>query len=271
MAEAIPEGAVRVSARWRELLAYRELLWTLALREIQVRYRQAILGAAWAIIQPAALMVVFTIFFGRVLRVPSDGLPYPLFAYCALVPWSFFATSLSAGVPSLTNHAHLVTKIYFPREVLPLSSIVAAGVDFGVAACVFVGLLVFYCVPVTPAVLYAPLLVLLQAVFTAAVVLFLSALNVTYRDVRHAVPLMVQVWMFATPIIYPLSIVPERMRPLYLLNPMAGIVDGYRRVVLHGTAPDLQAVVLAAGVSVVLGVLGYRYFIWSASRFADIL
>ena len=267
-----PSQPFRFVASVREIWTFRELLWQLARREVLVRYKQALLGAAWALLQPLSLMIVFTVFFSRFLKVPSDGIPYPLFAYCALLPWGFFAGSLSASVTSLTSNAHLVTKVYFPREILPLASILAASVDFGVATLLFVGMLVFYHVPVTVHLLFAPVIFLVQLVFTLGVGLFFSSLNVSYRDVRHAVPLLIQVWMFATPIIYPIGIIPERFRTLCLvMNPMAGIIDNYRTVVVRGLPPDPQILGLAALVSVVVAFSAYAYFKRAEVRFADII
>jgi len=265
------EKAMPPVSGWRELVARRELLWTLTLREIRVRYKQAALGVAWAILQPLSLMVVFTVFFSFFLRIPSDGVPYPLFVYVALLPWSFFATALSSAIPSLTNSAGLVTKVYFPREILPLASIMAAAVDFAVAAVVFLGLLFHYRVGVTLNVLFVPAIFALQVAFTLGVALFLSALNVRYRDVRHALPLVIQIWMFVTPVIYPVSVVPERYRLLYLLNPMAGIIDSYRKAVIHGVPPDWSALGLGAFVSAALVVFSWRYFRRAERTFADII
>lgn len=260
----------RVSG-WQELVSRRELLWTLTLREIRVRYTQAALGIAWAVLQPLSLMVVFTIFFSFFLRIPSDGVPYPLFAYVALLPWSFSASALSSAIPSLTNNASLVTKVYFPREVLPLASILAATVDFAVAAVVFLGLFWYYRVGLTLNLLFVPAIFGLQLALTLGIALLFSALNVRYRDVRHALPLVIQIWMFVTPIIYPMSVVPERYRLLYLANPMAGIIDSYRKAVLHGAPPDWSALGIGAGVSAALLVFSWRYFRRAEQTFADII
>jgi len=265
--ETVPPPA----SYWRELVAYRGLLWTLALREIRVRYKQAVLGAAWAVLQPVLLMVVFTLFFSKLLHVPSDGIPYPLFVFSALLPWTFFANSLASAIPSLTNTAHLITKVYFPREVLPLASVLAAGFDFCIAGIVFLGMLLFYDVNLTVGLLWLLPLLVIQVGFTAGIVLLLAALNVSYRDVRHAVPLLVQLLMFATPVIYPVSVVPERFRFWYLLNPMGGLIEGYRRVVLHGVPPEFFGLGLAALVSLLLLVAGYSYFRRVEGEFADVI
>ncbi len=267
-----PSPPLRLAASVRDLWTFREILWQLAGREIRVRYKQALLGTAWAVLQPLSLMIVFTIFFSKFLKVPSDGIPYPLFAYCALVPWGFFAGALSSSVTSLTGNAHLVTKVFFPREILPLASILAAAVDFGVASLMLVGLMTFYRVQATAYLLFAPLILIVQVVLTIGVAFLLSALNVSYRDVRHAVPLLIQVWMFATPVIYPVAIIPERYRSVwFVVNPMAGIVDGYRSVTVLGLPPDLRAVGSAALVSVIVAFASYVYFKRAEAVFADII
>ncbi len=260
-----------IAQRIAELAMHRELLWTFALREIQIRYRQAVLGVAWAVLQPVALMVVFTLFFGWFLRVPSEGMPYPLFAYGGLLPWLFFAASLSSGTPSLTSNAALVGKVAFPREVLPLATMVAAALDFAIAGTAFAFLLAAYGVGLTIQLVYLPLLVLVQVVFTAGIVLFLAALNVAYRDVRHVLPLVLQLWMFATPVIYPLSVIPEPLRVWYLLNPMVGLVENFRRVVVRGVPPEFLSLGLALLVSLPILLGGYWYFKRAEGEFADII
>jgi lipopolysaccharide transport system permease protein len=256
----------------RELFAFRELLWTLTVREVKVRYNQAALGIGWAIAQPLALMVTFSIFFGRFAGMPSDGQPYPLFFYAALLPWTFFTTSLAFGVPSLVTNTSLVTKVYFPREILPLSSVLSAGVDFVAAAFVYGGLMVLYSVAPTAAWGYLPLLMVVQLVFTVGVTLVLSAVNVSYRDVRYALPLVTQIWLFATPVIYPLSSIPEALRGRYLLlNPMAAVIEGYRRVLVAGQAPDLPMVALSMTSATILLVGGYLYFKQAERSFADVI
>lgn len=253
------------------LFQYRDLLWLWMLREVQVRYKQSLLGIAWAILQPLALTVIFTIVFSRLVRVDTGDIPYPIFSYTALVPWTFFATSLNFGIASLVNNMSLVTKIYFPREILPLAAIGAAFVDFLVSAAILVGMMLIYGVqPGWVSLWIAPLL-LLQIALTVAVVLLGSALLVFFRDVRFVVPLLIQVWFYATPIIYPVSLVPEQYRTLYFLNPMAGIIDGYRRVLLGGEAPLLEALALGSMVTGVLLVAGIGFFKRSEPVFADLI
>lgn len=256
----------------RELWRHRELLWLLTLREIKVRYKQSVLGVAWAVLQPLSLMVVFTVFFSWFARIESDGIPYPLFSYAALLPWMFFSTSLSSSIPSLIANSHIITKIYFPREVIPLAAVLAAFLDFMIAAAAFVLLLIVYRVPPTWNLLYLIPIVAIQILFTVGVSLLLSAFTVLYRDVRHTLPLVIQIWMFVTPILYPASVVPQRWRAWYfLLNPMAAIIDGYRRTILQQQSPQLSYLLLAASVSCLLVWLGYKYFKHLEREFADIV
>ena len=259
-------------ASTHELWAFRELLWTLTVREVKVRYAQSVLGVAWAVAQPLALMAAFSLFFGRFAGIRSDGLPYPLFSYTALLPWTFFTTSLAFGVPSLVTNTSLVTKVYFPREILPLASVLSAGVDFGAAVGVYGLLMALYRIQPSLAFLYLLPLLVVQLIFTIAVTLILSAVNVSYRDVRYALPLVTQVWLYATPVIYPLSVVPVTLRQAYLaVNPMAAIVDGYRRVLVAGSAPDLAMLGLSGLSAAMLLVVGYWYFKRAERAFADVI
>lgn len=255
----------------RKLWEYRELLRTLALKEVRVRYKQSVLGVGWAVLQPFALMVVFTTVFSRFLRVESEGVPYPVFSYVALVPWTFFSSSLSFAVPSVVHNMSLVTKIYFPREIFPLAAIGGCFVDFCVAGTIVAGLMAYYRVELTWTAVYLPLLVVLQAMVALGVALLAAAINVFFRDIRFIVPLVTQVWMYASPVVYPLSEVPERFRPYYLLNPMAGIIDGYRRALLHGQPPDVGALAIAAGMALGLLAVGYLFFKRVEMTFADII
>jgi lipopolysaccharide transport system permease protein len=254
-----------------KLYQYRELLWMWALREIKVRYKQSVLGAAWAVLQPVALMIVLTVVFSFFARMPTGGVPYPIFSYTALLPWTFLSTSIAFAVPSMINNMNLVSKIYFPREILPLGSLIAALLDFLIASFVFLGLLVFYRVPASLNMLWVPLLLAIQIALTSGIVLFLSALIVSFRDLRFVVPLGVQIWMYGSPVIYPTSLVPERFRSLYMLNPMAGLIDSYRSVVLYGNAPNLPDLIPSALISASLLVSAYMYFKRSEVRFADII
>ena len=253
------------------LIRYRDLLWLWAAREVRVRYKQSLLGIAWAILQPLALTVIFTLVFSQLARIDTQGVPYPIFAYTALVPWTFFATSLSFGTTSLVTNMNLVTKIYFPREVLPLASIGAALVDFLAASVVFVGMLIVFGVqPSLHALWIIPLLVI-QIVLTMGVTLLGSATIVFFRDMRFVIPLIIQVWMYATPVIYPIELVPESLRLYYFLNPMAGIINGYRQVLLMGQAPEMTALLYSVIISCVLLMLGYTFFKRVEPLFADVI
>lgn len=255
----------------RELWNYRELLWMWTLREVKVRYKQSLLGAAWAILQPLVLMIIFTVVFSWFARIPTDGVPYPIFSYTALLPWTLLATSVSFAAPSLVNNMTLVTKIYFPKEILPLACVGAAVLDFLIAGLVFVGLAVYYDVPATAALLWLPLLLAIQTVLIVGVSLLLAAINVFYRDIRFVVPLGLQLWMYVSPVIYPVSLVPEKARFFYLLNPMASLINSYRSVVLEGVAPSLEEWVPAAVISAALCAWAYRRFKRLEPEFADLI
>jgi lipopolysaccharide transport system permease protein len=260
-----------VPLRLRELWEYRELLYFLTWRDIKVRYKQTALGAAWAVIQPFFTMVVFSIFFGRLARVPSDGAPYPVFASTALVPWTYFATALTQSANSLVDHARLITKVYFPRLLVPGAAVVAGLVDFAIAFLVLLGMLLYYGVPLTARILTIPLFLLLAAATALGVGLWLSALNVRYRDVRYTIPFLVQFWLFASPVAYPASLVPRQWRLLFGLNPMTGVVEGFRWALLgRADAPDRIVVVSALTVIAVL-VGGVFYFRRVEKDFADVV
>lgn len=254
-----------------KLAHYRDLLYTLSVHRVRVRYKQSALGIAWAIIQPLALMLIYTLIFSLVTRVPSRGLPYAAFAYAALVPWTMFSNALTNASNSLVSHSQLVTKVYFPREILPLTYVAAALFDLLIASSVLVGMMIYYRIPVTANVLYVAPVVLLLALFTTAVALLLSALQVRFRDIGVAMPLVLQLWMFATPVIYSLDSVPPRLRPFYVLNPMVGIIENFRRVALEGAPPDLGSLGSAALVSLALLPCAYVYFKRADATVADVI
>jgi lipopolysaccharide transport system permease protein len=258
-----------VPLRLGELWAYRELLYFFVWRDIKVRYKQTALGAAWAIIQPFFTMVVFSVFFGRLAKLPSDGVPYPVFTYCALVPWTYFATALTMSSNSLVDHARLITKVYFPRLLVPAASVLAGLVDLAIAAIVLVAMILYYGIAPGPAVLLLPGFVLLAAATALGVGLWLSALNVEYRDVRYTVPFLVQFWLFLTPVAYSSSLVPPQWRALYGLNPMTGVVEGFRWALLGKEPPGALLLVSIASVAVLL-FGGLFYFRRMERRFADI-
>jgi len=255
----------------RELFHFRDLLVTLALRDIKVRYRQTLLGVAWAVLQPLAFMAIFTLVFSRFGRVDSDGVPYPLFSYTGLVPWTFFSTALGLAVNSVATNMNLVKKIYFPREVFPIGVVIACLIDFSIASALVAGLMAFYRVPVSPQILWLPWLVGLEVVLLVGLCLLTSALNVFYRDIKYLVPLAVQLWMFVTPVIYSSSMVPERLRGWYMLNPMAVVVEGIRDVLLHGRSPDLQWLLISTASVAAFGWIAYRYFKHVEVKFADLI
>lgn len=262
-------GALRSLA---QAFRFRELLWALTVREVKVRYSQTLLGVVWAVAQPVSLMLAFWLFFGRLAKVPSDGLPYPLFYYAALLPWTFFTTSLAFGVPSLVTNTTLLTRIYFPRELLPVANVLSAGVDLAAATLVYVGLMAFYQVPPGKPFLYLPFVLAVQVLLTIGVTLGLAALNVSYRDVRYALPLVSQLWLYATPVIYPLSVVPPRIRGVYLaVNPMAAIIESYRRILVRGQSPECEMLLAAALSAVAFAVAGYVYFKRAERHFSDVI
>ena len=260
-----------VPLRLGELWAYRELLYFLVWRDIKVRYKQTLLGAAWAVIQPFCTMVVFSLFFGRLARVPSDGIPYPVFSYAALVPWSFFANGLTEASNSLVTSSNLIKKIYFPRLAIPLASVLAGLVDFAIAFSVLVGMMLYYGLVPTMNVLWLPAFLLLALTTSLGTGLWLSALNVKFRDVRYVVPFVVQFWMFATPIAYPSSLLPEPWRTLYGLNPMVGVVEGFRWALISTETRPGPTVLLSAAASLLILVGGAFYFRRMEKMFADVV
>jgi lipopolysaccharide transport system permease protein len=277
------EPALHSSIEWsdsllahaRELWHHRELLWLVTMREIKVRYKQTALGAAWALLQPLSLMLVFTVFIGQFAKVESEGLPYPLFSYTALLPWTFFATSLSFAIPSLITNSNIITKIYFPREIIPLASVMAALLDFAVATTLYVVMLGIYWKYLIFSwnMLYVIPLLLVQVVFTTGVCLGASAFTVLYRDVRFTLPLLIQIWMYISPVLYSADKISQSKYGVayFALNPMAVIIDGYRKALLHGKAPDIKYLGLAAVVSMILLWAGYKYFKHLERQFADIV
>ena len=260
-----------ISLHLADLWQYRDLLFFLAWRDISVRYKQTALGAAWAIIQPFFSMVVFSLFFGRLAGLSSDGVPYPIFSYAAMLPWTYFSTAMSSSSNSLVGNANLLTKVYFPRLVIPLATVIPPIVDFAIAFIVLFGMMVYYHITPTWNVLWLPAFLLLALVTALGVGLWLSAMNVKYRDIRYAVPFVVQFWMFASPVTYSSSIVPAQWRVLYGLNPMAGVIEGFRWALL-GTATTPGPIVAAsAAAAVLLLVSGAFYFRRMERTFADVV
>ena len=256
---------------FRRLAQYRDLLITLSVHRLKVRYKQSVLGPSWAVLQPTLLMLIYTVIFSRIIRIPTDGAPYAVFAYSALLPWTFFSTAISSATNSLVSHFSLVTKVYFPREILPLTYVIAALVDFLVASVLLGVLMAYYDMSLSRYALFAIPTVVVLALFAIAVSLLLCAIQVRYRDIGMALPLLLQVWMFATPVVYPLTLVPQRWQALYSLNPMVGIVESFRRVILQGVPPDFHALEMSTLVTAVLLPLAFIYFKHIESTVADII
>lgn len=258
-----------------QLWEYRELILALTQREIKARYRQSLLGIGWAIIQPLAFMVVFSLVFGRFARLPSDGLPYPIFSYVALVPWTFLANALTTATIGLVSQRSVVTKTYFPREVIVISQVGARFVDFMAASLVLAGMLVWYGIAPTWWLLLAPVLVVIEIVLILGLSLITSAMHVSFRDIAPVVTLGLQVWLYLTPVSYALSLVrdaiPDAFWPIYMLNPMVGIIDAFRSVVAHGRAPDWGVLAISTLTSLVILVGAYLYFKRAERVFADII
>ncbi|MCW5970290.1 MAG: ABC transporter permease [Blastocatellales bacterium] len=270
-----PVVRIRPTGRWsalhlRDLWEYRELLYFLAWRDVKVRYKQTALGVVWVIIQPLLTMLIFAFIFGRVVGVPSDGIPYHLFAFAGLVPWTFFAGALTRSGNSLVGSANLITKVYFPRLIIPIAAVAAAMLDFAIAFALLAVLMVWSGVTLTLQLLLLPVVVLLTALLALGVGMWASALNVKYRDVGHILPFLVQLGMFATPIIYPVSILPEKWRALLSLNPMTGIIEGYRAA-LFGRPVAWNALAISAAVTVVVLVWALYVFRRMEKDFADVV
>ena len=264
-----PTRGIRLPA-WRELWAHRGLLWVFAMRDVKVRYKETALGCAWALIQPVMGMAVFSIIFGRWAKLPSEGYPYPIFVYAALLPWTFFSNAAAAAAGSVLNSGHLITKVYFPRLVVPMASLVVGLLDFAVAMGVMFLLMLYYGVGGGAGLLALPLLVAAAALAALGIGTFLAALVTAYRDFRFVVPFLLQLWMYATPVVYPASLVPEKLRWIVELNPMTGVVEGFRSAFL-GRPFQIHSLGVSLGVSILLFLGGVVYFGQVERRFADIL
>jgi lipopolysaccharide transport system permease protein len=260
-----------VSLNLKDLWEYRELLYFLAWRDIKIRYKQTVLGAAWAIIQPFFTMVVFSLFFGKLAKMPSDGIPYSLFSFAALVPWSLFSNGLNQSSNSLVGSAHLITKVYFPRMVIPLASIISGSLDFAISFIFLLGMMAVFGMFPTSNVIWLPLLVLLTFVTALGVGMWFSALNVQFRDVRYVVPFLTQVWLFATPIAYPSSLLTEPWRTVYGLNPMVGVVEGFRWALLSTSTAPGPIVIVSSLAALAILVGGAFYFRRMEKTFADVV
>jgi len=259
-----------VPINFREVWAYRQLLYFLVWRNVKIRYKQTIMGAAWAVIRPVLMMVVFTLVFGNLLEVPSEGIPYALFSYAALLPWTLFAEAITRSSSSLVEDAKLVQKVYFPRLVMPLSASLSPVIDFAIAFVIFIGMMFYFDFPLTVRMLWLPGFLLLTMITALGVGLWLSAINVQYRDVRYALPFLVQLWLFVSPVVYSSTILPEPLQVIYGLNPMAGVIEGFRWALL-GTEPPGSLIAVSAIIVVVLLISGAFYFRRMEKSFADLV
>ena len=266
----IERGKVWSALDLRELWAYRELLYFLTWRDLKVRYKQAAFGVAWVVMQPLASALIFTVFLGKLARVPSDGLPYPIFAYSGLILWAFFSTAVIQGGLSLVNNAHLITKVYFPRLLMPLSAVAARLVDFVVAFVLLLGMLIYYGIPLGWSVLLLPIPIALTILVALAVGVWSAAINVKYRDVGVVLPVVIQLWMFVSPIVYPLSLIPEKWRTLYALNPLVGILEAFRAA-LFGRPFDWTMLAISTAVTLPALVVAAFMFRRMERSFADIV
>ena len=261
----------RLTLGLKELWDYRELLYFLVWRDVKVRYKQTAIGAAWALFQPLMTMIVFTLVFDNFVNVPSDGLPYPVFSFAALLPWTYFARALNQSTVSVVGNANLITKVYFPRLLLPLSAILSGLIDFGLAFLFLLGLMIWYGLTPTWGTLLLPGFILLTILTALSVSLWLSVINVRYRDVGQAIPFLIQIWLFASPVAYPVSVVPEKWRLLYSLNPMTGVIEGFRWALLGNEMPDLVPIAICIVVVLALLFGGIMYFRRMEETFADVV
>jgi lipopolysaccharide transport system permease protein len=271
-----PEVVIEASKGWvslklGEVWQYRELLFFLAWRDVKVRYKQALLGVVWAIIQPLMTMVIFSVIFGQLAKLPSEGLPYPVFSYCGLLPWQLFSVTLQKGSTSLVGNAHLITKVYFPRLIIPLSAVAVGLVDFAISFTVLFGLMVYFGIAPSWSILWLPLFVLFIILTSLAVGLWVSTFNVQYRDVQYIIPFVLQAWMFISPVAYSAELIPEGLwRVLYGVNPLTGVIQGFRWTLLGGHPPD-ELMVVSIIVVVALLLSGLFYFKRMEKSFADMV
>ena len=260
-----------LSINFKELWAYRELLFILAWRDVSILYKQSIVGIGWVIIQPVMTMLIFTIIFGKFAKLPSDGLPYPIFTYCALLPWNYFARSLSGSSNSLVGSSHLITKVYFPRLIIPLSKVFSGLVDFCIAFIILIAMMIWYQISPTSGILLLPLFMLIAMITSLAVGLWLTALNVKYRDIQFIVPFLAQFWMYASPVAYSTGIVPQKWQLIYALNPMVGVIEGFRWALLGKGSPNSEMILLSSGIVLIIFISGLYYFKKMEQSFADVI
>ncbi len=257
-----------------ELIQYRDLILTLSVHRLRVRYKQSLLGVSWALLQPLSLMVIYTVIFSNVAKMPSDNLPYTVFAFAGLLPWIYFQSVLANATNALVSHSNLITKVYFPREILPLTYVIAALFDFLIASTILIAMMLYYRVPLTLNIFYAFPLIVVLTFFACSMAFLLSASQVWFRDIGVAVPLLLQIWLFATPVVYPLSAIstlPRNVQSVYILNPMVGIIENFRRVVVRGMPPDFYLFSVSALVAIAVLPLAYMYFKRAVATAADII
>ena len=271
----VPTVVIRSSSGWvpinfKDLWAYRELLYFLTWREIKVRYKQTLLGFAWAILQPFFMMVVFTLFFGTLAKIPSEGIPYPLFNYTALLPWTLFAEGISRSSLSMVSNVNLIQKVYCPRLIIPVSGILSPLVDFAIAFVILIGLMVYYGYAPTINVLWLPAFIILALMTSIGVGLWLSTFNVKYRDIRYIIPFLIQLWLFASPVVYSSNLLPEKYQIFYGVNPMAGVIEGFRWALL-GTDPPGSMTAVSVGIVALILISGAFYFRRNERIFADVI
>lgn len=254
-----------------ELFQYQELLLAFSAKEIKIRYKQTVLGFLWAILQPAALTAIFTLVFGLILKVNSSQIPYPVFAYSALLPWTFFNNAIGFGSLSVINNSGLVTKVYFPREIIPFSSIAAAFFDFAVASLIFILMMVYYKIPITTNIFYLAIIIPVFVILTTGISLFFSAINVLFRDIRFIIPICLQILMYLTPVIYSLEQVPQKYQWLIFLNPLSPLIEGFRDVSVLGKTPNIVHLIYSLLLSIIIFILGYWFFKRKEKVFADVI
>jgi lipopolysaccharide transport system permease protein len=264
---AVEENIIWIKEFWR----YKELLYFFIWRDVKVKYKQTVLGALWAIIQPFCTMVVFTIFFGQLAKMPSDGIPYPVFSYSALVPWTYFTGALTAAGNCLIGNSNLLTKVYFPRVAIPVASVLSGLIDFFIASVLLGGVMMYYHIPFSWKLVFWPVLIIPMMFLALGLGMLLASLNVKYRDVKYTIPFGIQLLLFVTPIIYPLSIVPEKYRVLISLNPLTGIIDAFRSIVIQNKSIDFMSLGISIAVIMVVFVLGLSVFKNTEKKFADLI
>ncbi len=257
---------------FRELREYRDLFYFLVVRDIKVRYKQTVLGGLWAIIQPVCMMIVFTLFFGRLAGLEDRiDVPYPIFSYSAMVAWTYFSNAISSSANSLISNVSLISKVYFPRLIVPLAPVLAFLLDFAIAFVILIGMMLYYRIYPTIMIVFLPLLILLMMFTASGVGMFLAALNAQYRDIRYTITFLVQFWMFASPVVYPVSMIPEKYHLLYAINPMAGVIEGFRSALLGTVAFPTQMLLVSTLVSILLFIAGALYFRQTERYFADVI